>query len=331
MRVVHVVRSDAFAGVERYITMVAPALVARGFAVEVIGGDPVRMRSALPQSVKHREATSSPAVAYALLRSGRADVIHAHMTAAEMVAVGVSALRRSRVVATLHFAQSRGIPRSADRFISSRLSAQIAISDYVAQRVPGTTIVIPNGVASAELVPNAGRQVLVAQRLEREKRTDEAIRGWARSQLGSEGWRLVIAGDGAERPSLERLAGTLGVKGSVQFVGAQTDLCPIRAASAFQLAPRSDEPFGLSVAESMADGLVVLAADGGGHREILRDFPELLYPAGDPDALGAALRHTAERPDRPQLGARLQAVQRERYSIETHADKLAALYRSVCA
>ncbi len=331
MRVVHVVRSDAFAGVERYIAMVAPALVARGFTVEAIGGDPVRMRAALPHSVKHREATTSTAVAFALLRSGRADVIHAHMTAAEMVSVGMGALRRSRVVATLHFAHPRGIPHPADRLLSSRLSAQIAISNFVAQRVPGTTIVIPNGVANAELVPNAGRQVLVAQRLEREKRTDEAIRGWARSQLGSEGWRLVIAGGGAERSTLERLARSSGVADSVRFVGSQTDLGPLRATSAFQLAPRSDEPFGLSVAEAMADGLVLLAADGGGHREILRDFPELLYPAGDPDALGAALRHTAERPDRPQLGARLQAVQRQRYSIETHVDKLAALYRSVCA
>ncbi len=43
LNVVQVVRSDAFAGVERYVSQVSATLATRGHRVSVIGGDPTRM------------------------------------------------------------------------------------------------------------------------------------------------------------------------------------------------------------------------------------------------------------------------------------------------
>ena len=53
LSVVQVVRSDAFAGVERYICQVANELVRRGHHVVAIGGDPGRMRTELRPKVAH--------------------------------------------------------------------------------------------------------------------------------------------------------------------------------------------------------------------------------------------------------------------------------------
>ena len=47
LSVVQVVRSDAFAGVERYLCQVANGLDSRGHHLTVIGGDPDRMRAEL--------------------------------------------------------------------------------------------------------------------------------------------------------------------------------------------------------------------------------------------------------------------------------------------
>ncbi len=47
LHVVHAVRSDAFAGVERYVATVAAELASRGHRVTVIGGDPPSMQTAI--------------------------------------------------------------------------------------------------------------------------------------------------------------------------------------------------------------------------------------------------------------------------------------------
>ncbi len=43
LRIVHAVRSDAFAGVERSILLSTQALVERGHCLTVVGGDRIRM------------------------------------------------------------------------------------------------------------------------------------------------------------------------------------------------------------------------------------------------------------------------------------------------
>lgn len=329
-RVAQVVRSDAFAGVERYLATVSAELVGRGIEVTVIGGDPARMEAAFGGvPVRHVPAASTLDVARALRSAGRFDIVHAHMTVAELAAVATRRRHRGVLVCTRHFAAPRGLPRPVDRWLSARFTAQIAISDHVAARCAGSTVTIPNGVPASEAVASTGTRVVVIQRLEAEKHTADALRGWAVSGLGARGWRLTIAGDGAERASLEGLATELGISGTVEFLGHCPDPHPLRAEAAFQLAPQPDDGFGLSVAEAMAAGLPVLAADGGGHRELLADFPELRYAPGDPAALGRALAALAGRPDRAVIGARLRAVQQQRFSIGAHVDALLGLYRTV--
>lgn len=328
----HVVRSDAFAGVERYIATVAGALDRRGVEVTVIGGDPERMASSVSGGgVVLRPAISTADAIRRLAQSGRAEVVHAHMTAAETAAVVTLPAHRASLVCTRHFATERGVPRLANRFMCARFDAEIGISEFVRRSCPSVTDVIPNGVPIRPAVPSTAGSVLVAQRLEPEKRTSDAVHGWHRSGLWRDRWRLVIAGSGSERALLERLSVDLGIDHSVRFLGARSDVDALRSDAGFQIAPGAAEGFGLSVAEAMAAGLPVLAAAGGGHTELLGSEPDLLYPAGDHDTLGRAMRAMAERSDRQAIGARLQQIQRARYSIEAHVDALLALYRRVMA
>ncbi len=68
----HVVVTDNFAGVERYVCQVANGLADRGHRVDVIGGEPGRMRSELDPAVSHRPAVGLAAGARALLGARRA-------------------------------------------------------------------------------------------------------------------------------------------------------------------------------------------------------------------------------------------------------------------
>ncbi len=332
--IAHVVVSDAFAGVEKYVCDVAPELARRGHEVVVVGG---------AQDVMHRAiagrgggevrllAGSDPWSALrALRRVRRVDVVHAHMTKAELVCAADRLRRRRPVVTTRHFALDRGVPRLVDAGIRAGLAAEIAISEFVAATCRTTTDTVISGVPDGAAVDPVPRVVLVAQRLEAEKSTAEALHGWALAGLAAEGWSLAIAGVGQERNMLEDLARRLRISESVRFLGFVEDIAGLRASVGMQLATSTADGFGLSVTEAMAVALPVIAADGGAHPELLADTPELLYSPGDRSALAALLRRLASDVDaRRTLGARLQQSQRARFSLTGHVDGLERVYQRV--
>jgi alpha-1,6-mannosyltransferase len=82
----------------------------------------------------------------------------------------------------------------------------------------------------------------------------------------SEDFRLVIAGDGIARQSLEHLA-TQTVPGKVLFLGHIADreqLSRLYASCDFFLHPNPNEPFGIAPLEAMASGLSVVVPNQGG-------------------------------------------------------------------
>lgn len=83
------------------------------------------------------------------------------------------------------------------------------------------------------------------------------------------------------------------------------------------------EPLGRVLLEAAAAGLPVIATDVGGTREILQhEVSGLLVPAGDPDSLAAAIRRLLSEPETARrLAASAQQVARERFSIQTCAER----------
>jgi glycosyltransferase involved in cell wall biosynthesis len=332
LSIVHVVVTDAFAGVERYVCQVVNELVARGHQVATIGGDPQRMREELAIGVENRTAHTFARAAIALARSRRTDIVHVHMTAAEGAAWLARPLQRAPLVATRHFARDRGssmVARALSRVTSRSISRDIAISTFVAEQISGASTLIPNGVPNQSQAELQSNTAVMMQRLNSEKAPEVGIRAWSLSGLGDLGWRLVVAGDGELRPSLSRLVDELGVAGSVDFLGQVTRTGDLLNRASMLLAPAPEEPFGLSVVEAMAHGIPVVAAKGGAHLETVGD-EGVLFAAGDPAAAAAALvTLSRDRSLRMQMGADLRRRQQERYSLSTHADRLEELYQQV--
>jgi glycosyltransferase involved in cell wall biosynthesis len=335
-RVVHVVRSDAFAGVERYIAATASELAARGWPVTVVGGEPAAMRRSLPAEVEFRPASGVRAVYRGLREVRRCVIVHAHMTAAELPAALRKRSLGARLVVTRHFAAPRGgtpLGRVAARLIERRVDLEIAISRFVADAVGGRAVVVHNGVQDGSPAASArARVVVLAQRLEPEKDTGTALRAWAASGLADAGWRLVVHGTGSESGRLRELAASLSVNESVTFAGFTDDVRAVLRTAEIMLAPAPAEPFGLAVVEAMAEGTPVVAAAGGAHPETLGPDGRYFAP-GDVDACAAQLRalgHAAED-ERRAVGARLRERQRTLFGIGTHVDQLERLYREQLA
>jgi glycosyltransferase involved in cell wall biosynthesis len=332
LSVVHVVVTDAFAGVERYVCQVAGELASRGHRVATIGGDQDRMRAELGGDVGRRPAASLVRAALAIAQQRDTDVVHVHMTAAEGAAWLARPLQRAPIVATRHFARDRGSSATARmlaRVTSRAVARDIAISQFVADSISGPSALIPNGVPDRPQAELASATVVMLQRLDTEKAPEVGIRAWAISGLGARGWRLLIAGQGELQPALTRLVGDLDVADSVTFVGHVADTDRLLAGSAALLAPAPEEPFGLSVVEAMAHGLPVIAARGGAHMETVGEDGLLFAPA-DPDAAAAALVQVSLDDDlRHRIGTRLRHRQQRMFSLARHVDRLEELYGQV--
>ena len=334
LRVAHVVVTDAFAGVERYICLVANGLADRGHQVDVIGGAPDRMRAELDHTVVHHPAATLTAGVRALVAARGADLVHAHMTVAEASAFFAHPVDDAPIIATRHFAADRGsspIRRAVARMTARPIVADIAISEFVARSVPGPTTLIHNGVVGRPQADLDAPVVVMLQRLDEEKSPAVGIRAWAHSGLSDKGWRLVVAGSGVLRPELEHLVDRLGCRSSVRFAGQVADTDGLLAGASVLLAPAPAEPFGLSVVEAMSHGLAVVAAAGGAHLETVGEAG-LLFPPGNVGAAGRALQSLADDPGLlHSVGHALRYRQQEQFSLALHLDRLETLYRSVAA
>ncbi|GAA4191494.1 hypothetical protein GCM10022288_22360 [Gryllotalpicola kribbensis] len=341
LNVVHVVCTDAFAGVERYVRNSALWLSASGCRVTVVGGAEAALRPVLEDAGVAWLPGATPAQALRSLRGVRhADVINTHMTAADAVGAVAGGLLRAPVVSTRHFAAARGSSAAARVLgggIRRRVAAQLAISDYVAGRIDGRSTTVRSGVQNAAAVTAPReRTVLVAQRLEPEKQTRLALEAWARLRAGAgdsgrDAWRLVIAGDGSQRGQLEQLARELGIAGEVDFLGHRSDMDELYRTAGALLATTPIEAFGLAVLEAMSHGLPVVAAAAGGHLETVGGVAgAALFAPGDADAAAGQLARLIGDPrERVRYGDALRERQRELFTAERQTEGTLRLFWAV--
>jgi glycosyltransferase involved in cell wall biosynthesis len=332
--VVHVVTTSNFAGVERYVGEVARATAARDWNVTVIGGDATRMQASVGSRVRWLPGATGIAAAASLVRSGRQDICHAHMTLGEAVAVAMRRLHRAPIVSTRHFAAHRGASwagRLLAPRIGSSLAREIAVSHFVAERIERRPdAVVPNGVqVSPCLWRRESRVALVLQRLEPEKDTLTALRAWEVSRLFEDGWSLRVVGDGSHRAQIQGWAESRRLPG-VSFVGWTSDVAGELSRAGLVLAPAPAEPFGLAVLEAMAAGVPVVAAAGGGHCETVALIPKApTFPPGDVGAAAAALRSFLDEASRTDASAAGRRIVAAHFTLEHHVDRLLGEYDAV--
>lgn len=128
--------------------------------------------------------------------------------------------------------------------------------------------------------------------------------------------RLLVLGDGPERPALEELAASLGIAGDTRFLGQVADpAVAYRAMDVFALSSDTEQmPF--AVLEAMASALPVASTDVGDVSLMLSEANRPHVAALDDAALAAALR-----PLLRQTALRLAIGQANRAKVELEHDE----------
>jgi len=103
------------------------------------------------------------------------------------------------------------------------------------------------------------------------------------------GARFLVAGDGPERPRLQRLIDEMGVSERFELVGPVSDVPGFLGGVDVGVVPSRAEGMSNAVLEFMAAGRPVVATDVGANAQVLSGCGRIV-PAQDPEALADALR-----------------------------------------
>jgi glycosyltransferase involved in cell wall biosynthesis len=170
-------------------------------------------------------------------------------------------------------------------------------------------LVLPRGVDTTTFTPPSGpvtTDVLIVTRaLRAVYRHDLLLAAFAVVVARRPGARLLIAGDGDERPRLTALATSLGLDSAVEFLGRldERGLAGRLREAAVYVTVVAQEGVSSSLLEAMACGLAPVVPDLPGNREWVEDrvngrlIPSaaLDRPEAIADVLEAALRDAALR------------------------------------
>ena len=220
------------------------------------------------------------------------------------------------------------------------LSAVIAPSDFMLEtisnfglfpNVPKTKL--PLGIAECEPVEKVSSgtfDVLYVGRLGIHKGVHCLIEAFKSLDLSNA--RLHIAGQGSDRPALERAARDDGRILIYGFV-APEKLRQLYSVADVAVVPSIySEPFGLVIPEYYQQGIPVLGSHAGALPELITDgYNGFLFEPGDIGALAAVLAELASDSkllDELSRNARKSATT---FHLSTHLLKLEAIYASVAS
>lgn len=263
-----------------------------------------------------------------------------------------------RANTSAHFGSGVGgaLSRGVVRAVYPRATRVIAVSAGVADDlrdnfgVPGEKLSsIPNPVDVETISARAqepapfevgGPYIMAAGRLVASKNFDMLIRAYA---LWGGDAKLLIVGEGPERPALEALIQELGLFGRVLLPGFVDKPYPLmRGADVFVLSSNG-EGFPNALVEAMALGVPVIAANcASGPSEILAEtarenITELTYaqhgviaPPNEPQLVAQALRGM-EDPERRRSYASKAAARARAFGPEIAAERYWAVLREALA
>ncbi len=235
-----------------------------------------------------------------------------------------------------------------------------AVSDYLRRETHGhfdverAIEVIPNFVDTARfrrthkehfkraICPEGERLLVHVSNFREVKRATDVVRVFHR--LFQEGvWpvdhrchgkpggvKLLLVGDGPDRPVAEALARELGIHHEVRFLGKQEPVEEILSIADLFLMPSGSETFGLAALEAMACGVPVISTDIGGLPELNVDGETgFLRPLGDVEGMTAAARRLFTEPGLHAAMAENALARAETFDIERVVPRYEAYYRQV--
>ncbi|HEY1760874.1 MAG TPA: glycosyltransferase family 4 protein [Bryobacteraceae bacterium] len=180
-------------------------------------------------------------------------------------------------------------------------------------------------------IPSSALVAIYTGRLSQEKGLPPLLRGFAAAARTEPNALLLLVGDGAQRPELERLAVDLGLgPKQIRFVGRVTSgevALWLRASDIFALISPS-EGFSCALLEAMSTGLASVVTNIPANQQLVDDSVHgMSVPVADDAAVGRAFKSLFQDAEaRKRMGAAARQRIVENYSTGKVAERYEALF-----
>jgi len=246
-----------------------------------------------------------------LFRAWGADVVHLHNT--KPMLYGAPAARLGgvrRTIYTRHGQRQNASGRQNLAFMmaSRLLDAAVCVSRdsaalSVRQGIDSRRIhTIWNGIDTTRFSyhgPVDRGPALMVARLNPEKDVETLLHATALVVKAESDFKLEIVGDGPCLNDLQHKARELKLSDSVSFLGNRNDVATLLERASFGVLSSLTEGISLTLLESMARGLPVVATNVGGNPEIVLDGRTgLLVPPRNPSRLAQAMLELWRNPQK---------------------------------
>jgi glycosyltransferase involved in cell wall biosynthesis len=326
------VDSSGIGGIERHVAVLCAGLRRRGYDARVLlfadHGPNAWLGQLGDEGVPYDVNRGGAAGLFRRLRAERVRLLHTHGYKAGVLGRLVARTLGVPVVSTFHAGESGRFPVNVYQFgdeWTSLLATRISVSPAIAKRLPFSSRVVSNFVATPLSPPEGALPPAIGfvGRLSHEKGPDLFCRA---ASMSPPDLRWLVFGDG---PMREDLQGRY--EGCVEFRGMVADMAQAWPQIGLLLMPSRAEGLPMAALEAQAAGIPVASARVGALPDVIRDGENgWLFDVGDLDAVAGVVRRWSR--DRQEKGAawRLAAwgVARDRFGVEAGLDRTLEAYRA---
>lgn len=366
MHIAHLIDTLSWGGAQKLLITFAEAAQAYGITPTVIS---LRPRDDAPFT-EELEALGVPVIELPfrrivepalllkllqILRRERFDILHTHLTQANVIGSTLGPLSGTPVIASIHNTVTRvrrfHRVRQQVEATALRLGARrvIAVGHVVADaqqdRLSKTRMVtIPNAVSliaplspgerqaiRTELCGDPNRPLLISVgRLTAQKGYGDLLTAFAEVVQRHPEAMLAIAGRGDLQAQLAAQLDGLGLAGRALLLGARSDVPKLLAASDMFVSASHWEGLPIAVLEAMSAGLPVVATRVGDMSHVVVEGTGMIVEPRQPAQLAQAIGQLLNDPDKLRAyGVRAQVHILDQYHPDLWLRRLVALYAEV--
>jgi N-acetyl-alpha-D-glucosaminyl L-malate synthase BshA len=179
------------------------------------------------------------------------------------------------------------------------------------------------------VAPNSEKIIMHASNFRKLKRVRDVVEIFIRITKEMPA-KLLLIGDGPERPELESYTRSLPLCNDIKFLGKQEQIEDILPIADLFLLPSEYESFGLSALEAMAAEVPVISTNAGGLPEInINGFSGFMSNVGDIEDMSKNAIAILSDPLVHQQFKSNAFTQAKRFGIDTIVPQYEALYEQV--